>query len=100
VFATTNVRTSVRFSVCGELAGGEVQGTSPRSIRLEVHGARPLLRADIVRNGSDLITMPLQGCDLLYEGEDPVGAGEDWYYARLTHEDGEMAWSSPVWVRP
>jgi hypothetical protein len=23
-----------------------------------------------------------------------------WYYARVTLEDGEMAWSSPVWVSP
>jgi Protein of unknown function (DUF3604) len=23
-----------------------------------------------------------------------------WYYARVTLEDGEMAWSSPVWVNP
>ena len=23
-----------------------------------------------------------------------------WYYVRATLEDGEMAWSSPVWIAP
>ena len=27
-------------------------------------------------------------------------AAPSWYYARVTLEDGEMAWSSPVWVSP
>ena len=27
------------------------------------------------------------------------GAGESWYYARVLQEDGQMAWSSPMWVK-
>lgn len=30
---------------------------------------------------------------------DPVG-GPAWYYVRVFLVDGEMAWSSPVWVDP
>ncbi|MGD9494735.1 MAG: DUF3604 domain-containing protein [Armatimonadota bacterium] len=26
------------------------------------------------------------------------GAGSDWYYVRVTQANGQMAWSSPVWV--
>ena len=26
------------------------------------------------------------------------GAGVDWYYVRVTQTNGQMAWSSPVWV--
>jgi hypothetical protein len=28
-----------------------------------------------------------------------VGAGEDWYYVRVEQKNGELAWSSPIWVR-
>jgi hypothetical protein len=27
------------------------------------------------------------------------GPGESWYYARVMQEDGQLAWSSPIWVR-
>lgn len=32
--------------------------------------------------------------------DDPAepGGGPDWYYARVTQENGQLAWSSPVWV--
>ncbi|MGH9294523.1 MAG: hypothetical protein ACRD0B_04255, partial [Acidimicrobiales bacterium] len=33
------------------------------------------------------------------ELEDPVSE-PSWYYARAILEDGEMAWSSPVWIAP
>jgi hypothetical protein len=25
---------------------------------------------------------------------------EQWYYVRVIQDDDEMAWSSPVWVKP
>ena len=25
--------------------------------------------------------------------------GESWYYARVLQEDGQLAWSSPVWIK-
>ena len=27
------------------------------------------------------------------------GAGESWYYVRVLQEDGQIAWSSPIWVK-
>ena len=37
--------------------------------------------------------------ELAVDFEEPV-AEPSWYYLRLTLVDGEMAWSSPVWVSP
>ncbi len=25
-------------------------------------------------------------------------AGESWYYVRILQEDGQVAWSSPIWI--
>jgi len=101
VFATTNVRTIVRFSVNGTPAGGEAHGPGAHAISLQVHGALPLVRVEIVRDGADLITLPAEGYELTYAGEDsPADGVNHVYYARVIHEGGEMAWSSPVWVGP
>ena len=32
--------------------------------------------------------------------DDDGSAGDAFYYARVFQVDGEMAWSSPIWVRP
>ena len=36
--------------------------------------------------------------EVKWSTEDEGTCGPDWYYVRLTREDGENAWSSPVWV--
>jgi hypothetical protein len=79
----------------------------------------------ITRDGSELLTEPLRGAapggelvlalelgdasirlepglgvkEFTGEWEDPdVRTGISWYYARIVQVDGEMAWSSPVFV--
>jgi hypothetical protein len=104
-FATTNVRTIVRFSVCGQPMGGATSHRGPRPVTLHVASEVPVSKVDIVRNGDDLLSLHPQTCEVDFETVDP-GHGlqasratpADWYYARITREDGEMAWSSPVWV--
>lgn len=98
VFATTNVRTLVRFSVCGQPMGSEVTHDGPRPIALHVAGQSPIAKAEIVRNGEEIVTLHPSGWDVDYQVEDRGTGTTDWYYARITHENGEMAWSSPVWV--
>lgn len=98
VFATTNVRTLVRFSVCGQPMGSEVRHRGVRPLALQVAGQSPLARVDLVRNGEDLITLYPDGDSLDYRAEDGGTGGTDYYYARITHTNGDLAWSSPVWV--
>ncbi len=40
------------------------------------------------------------GTDRLTTSFEDVVKAPAWYYARVTLEDGEMAWSSPIWVTP
>jgi len=98
VYATTNVRTIVRFSVCGQPMGSEVTHDGPRPIALRVSSEVPVSRVEIVRNGEDIVRLLPETCEVDFKAEDPGSGGTDWYYARITREDGEMAWSSPVWV--
>ena len=29
-----------------------------------------------------------------------AGAGANWYYIRVAQANGQLAWSSPIWVDP
>ncbi|QBI21679.1 DUF3604 domain-containing protein [Egibacter rhizosphaerae] len=71
----------------GEAAAGPVEGTPQGSGRIGLQagtgGLTSLGSADATLDATD----------------DPAG-GSTWYYARAFLVDGEMAWSSPVWVDP
>ncbi len=98
VYATTNVRVIVRFSVCGQPMGSEVAHTGPRPIALRVHSEVPIARVEIVRNGQDIICLRPETLEVDFQAGDTGTRGPDSYYARITRDDGEMAWTSPVWV--
>ena len=70
----------------------------------------PLL-AELVRNGEPIITLLPDSltCDLTVDDAEaledvllkPVRREDSpfcFYYLRLTQRDGNMAWSSPIWV--
>ncbi|MGC9317306.1 MAG: DUF3604 domain-containing protein [Armatimonadota bacterium] len=97
-FATTNVRTPMRFSVCGEPMGGLVSCREEREIHLWAASEVPIVEAAIVRGGEDWRTLDCHDLLVDWTVEDGAAAAEEWYYARITRDDGWMAWSSPVWV--
>lgn len=98
VYATTNVRTVLRFSVGGEPMGGQVTCPGARALSLQVVGQQTIAQVEIVRNGETVVTFCPPGREVDYQGEDAGTGRNDVYYARITHSGGEMAWSSPVWV--
>lgn len=96
-YATTNVRTILRFSVNDAFMGQSILTDGPRLIRVEARANQPIEQVDIVKNGRDWHTIHPEAATVSLEETDTDG-GRDYYYARVTRQDGEMAWSSPVWV--
>lgn len=69
-------------------------------IRLRIDGTAPLERVTIVRNEENWkVFDSIDGAGFEREvvDEEPL-AGENRYYIRVEQVDGNMAWSSPVWV--
>ncbi len=97
-FATTNVRLPVRFEVCGAFMGGSVETSDRRTIKVWAASEAPIARTEIVKNGEDHFVREGAARIHEWEFEDAASSASDYYYARITREDGEMAWSSPVWV--
>ena len=98
VFATTNVRTFLRFSIDGHPMGSRISADGDLSVVVEAASSSPFARIDLVCSGADVQTLEPHGSEVRWETRAPAPTEDAWYYARLTREDGNMAWSSPIWV--
>jgi hypothetical protein len=78
--------------------GSEIRHRGSRPISLHAVGHVPIETVEIVRNGKEIVTLHPRSLEVHWQGEDLGTGGNDWYYARVMHENDEMAWSSPVWV--
>jgi hypothetical protein len=68
-------------------------------LRARVVGTRPLGKLELVKQGQVARTWTGTSEDQTVEYEDAAtAAGDVYFYLRATQADGEMAWSSPVWV--
>ena len=79
--------------------GSELRLREPRIIRARAAGTAPFIRVEIIKN-NDVIYGTAQGAletEFEYVDETEI-CPNDYYYLRITQEDGNMAWSSPVWV--
>ena len=85
--------------------------TAGRTIQVTVHGTQPVSCVEIVRNNVDVYRYTPDALDVALtwtdrEALDAVNlqpaphqpAPFTFYYIRVTQADGQMAWSSPIWV--
>jgi hypothetical protein len=100
-YATTGDRILLGFRVSGCPMGSVVQRSrpGPRRLQLLVAGTAPLAQVEVLRNNEVLasfepgtFTFRATVTDKK-AGRNPV----EWYYLRIRQDDGEMAWSSPIW---
>jgi len=102
-YATTGERIILDFRL-NEAVMGEIvrltKGTS-RRIKIDVIGTSAIDRIEIIRDNVVLYTYQtsVEEETVEYEDEGKLEDGFDhFYYVRVTQSDGNMAWSSPIWV--
>jgi hypothetical protein len=98
VYATTNVRVPLRFSVNGHRMGSEIRAGGPRVLQVWAASECEIARVEMIRNGEVAASVEPNATEVRWDVEDGGDRPVDWYYARLRRADGQMAWSSPVWV--
>ena len=84
----------------GDHLMGEVfETTGSPTLSFHVSGTAPLKRITIIRNEQDhhVITLSAKEVTETWTDASPV-AGENRYYLRIEQTDGNMAWSSPLWI--
>ena len=66
---------------------------------IRVVGTNAIKQVDLIKNRTFIYTTRPGTRRVALEFTDrDFGAGESWYYARVLQEDGQLAWSSPVWI--
>ncbi len=103
VYATSGPKIILNFRAADSPMGSETSwsaASGPLPLSYQVIACAPLARVEIVRAGDVVFREPGEGVTArgLLEDPNPV-AGETWYYLKAVQEDGEMAWSSPIWVK-
>ena len=98
-YATTGARILVEFSVAGVPMGGVGRTEESPAVRVVAHACAPIARIDVVRDGIVAYAAEDAGLDARLDwGDTDASPGEHWYLAKVVQQDGETAWTSPVWI--
>ncbi|MFC1596546.1 hypothetical protein ACFL5Q_01180 [Planctomycetota bacterium] len=91
----------MHVSCNGHTLGEEFSTTERPTLALFVDGTAPLETVTVIRNEAVVYSRRITGDASTYEGtyrdEQPL-PGENRYYLRVEQTDGNMGWTSPVWV--
>jgi hypothetical protein len=102
VYATSGPKIILNFHVADSPMGSEItwaasRGAVPLSVR--AIGCDDIVSVEIIRNGEKIFDEKGGSVSIYFLLEDPhPNPGTSWYYARVLQKDGNIAWSSPVWV--
>ncbi|MCX7969787.1 MAG: hypothetical protein N3B10_15040, partial [Armatimonadetes bacterium] len=97
--ATDNILLVV---TCGNhLMGDEFSVKEPPKLDIYVIGTAPIARLHIIKDFRYVYTTePNQRKVKLSWQDNAAEKGKtSWYYVRVEQEDGQLAWSSPMWIR-
>lgn len=102
VYATSGDRIILGFWLNETLMGKTYQAGKNEQAAIKVFavGKYKISRVDIIKNNQDLYSELFgkkEEVTLRFSDKTSL-EHEDFYYARVTQEDGTMAWSSPVWI--
>jgi hypothetical protein len=104
VYAVTGARIVLDFRAVDPdgttfMGGRTKSGGRPVSFHIFVRGVAPLKKIEIVKNGKIYRTAKANRKEFLCIYSDGVRERkEDYIYVRVTQADGQMAWSSPIWI--
>ncbi len=100
--ATDNILLDYRLVEPGRaehLMGASVAVTGGARLRIHTVGTAPIRRVDIIKNGRYIYTAEPGQSEANITFSDPQATpGESYYYVRVLQHDGQLAWSSPIWV--
>lgn len=97
VFGTTGPRIYLQFSMDGSPMGSEISYKETTPIIINAVSEVPIASITLVKNGQDHkhLKPNLREVHWTFDARSMEPAS---YYVRVTREDDEMAWSSPIWV--
>jgi len=100
-YGTTAARIFLDVRVNGRLMGEQIRvaRNAPVVVTANVVGANDVEAVELCRSNKFVYMKPGEGKVATFEYRDmnPL-PGRSYYYVRVKQKDGELAWSSPVWI--
>ncbi|MFL5338565.1 MAG: hypothetical protein ACJ8F7_00210 [Gemmataceae bacterium] len=95
--ATDDIICDVRSG--GHVMGDEFKTTSVPAMQVKIVGTKNLAGVDVLKDSKVVAQLPVNGkeCAAEWKDPDPTG-GVHYYYLRVRQSDGELAWTSPMWI--
>ncbi len=100
--ATDNIILDFRIQAAGKeyIMGDVLETSAAPQLAVVAAGTNTIKQIDIIRDRQFVYSTRPQAQKTQFTFTDTQKeAGESWYYVRLLQEDGQMAWSSPIWVK-
>ena len=68
-------------------------------LRVHVSGTGEIARVEVINNNKVVYVVPGSGSEMTFNWTDNESPhGENYYYVRVTQQNGQLIWSSPIWV--
>jgi hypothetical protein len=101
--ATSNILLDYRMNVGGATyLQGDIVASAREAPELwaKIVGTGPLRKVDVIRDNQYIYAQEPRGesYELRYR-DNAISPGEHYYYVRVEQQDGNVAWSSPIWIR-
>ena len=95
--ATDNI--VLEFRAGDRFMGDAFDTRRPVALRIKVRGTAPVAKVRLIRDAAYVHTFEPGKREASFEYLDREKlTGEHWYYVRVEQADGEIAWSSPIWI--
>lgn len=100
--ATDSIVLDYRISTSdgGQFLMGDISSTkSAPKLLVKVQGTAPIKEIQVIKNNTYIHKVTPNQKDASFEYIDrAIAPGESYYYVRVEQTDGNLAWSSPIWV--
>ena len=98
-YGTTGVHAAVLLTCNGQPMGHDGAGNhAPAHFELTVNSTEPATVIEILHNGVVTRTFVGDGVSRRWSWTEPETASGHFFYGRIHWADGELAWTSPVWI--
>jgi hypothetical protein len=95
--ATDNI--VMDFQIGTAIMGDIVKSAGPPKLAVRIEGTAPIKTIDVIKNNTYIHQLKPNQQIAKFEYVDNASApGESYYYVRVEQTDGQLAWSSPIWV--
>ena len=96
--ATDNI--VLEFWLGRHFMGDDFSAPAPQRIRVKAEGTDVIEAIHLIRDAQYIYKWAPDSRTADFQFSDPgAGKGQHWYYVRVEQKNGELAWSSPIWVK-